>query len=71
MPLTDDDGHEVRAGDTITFSYGIPPVGVEAPVIERDGHLIALTPDHLPRECRVSMLRLHVGGFLTQHKEPL
>ena len=41
--VLDGDGKEVRAGCTIGFSYGIPPIGVAAPVIERDGELVALT----------------------------
>jgi len=46
--IVDDDGVEVTAGCVIHFSYGAPGVGVDAPVIERDGRLIALTPGHKP-----------------------
>ena len=59
----DSDGVKVKAGDVVTFSYGIPPVGVTAPIIERDGELIALTTGHNPSECAVSSLRKHVGDF--------
>ena len=69
MVVTDSDGREVKAGDTITFSYGVPPVGVIAPVVEKDGLLIALTPDHKPREMMVHRLRRHVGEFYTQNRE--
>lgn len=61
--IKDSDGVEVTAGCTISFGYGIPPVGVKATVIERDGKLIALTPGHKPAECRVSELKRHVGDF--------
>ena len=42
-PLVDDDGTAITAGCTLHFGYGIPPVSVNAKVIERDGDkLIAL-----------------------------
>jgi len=62
-PVKDSDGHEVNPGDTIHFCYGIPPVGVRAKVIERDGDLIALTPGHNPAECKVKHLARYVGDF--------
>lgn len=49
----DDDGVEITPGCTLVFSYGVPPVVVEAKVIERDGTLIALTPGHTPAEAPV------------------
>jgi hypothetical protein len=61
--IKDDYGVVVTAGCTVGFSYGIPPVHVEAKVIERGGRLIALTPGHNPAECPVASLRRHVGGF--------
>lgn len=62
-PIKDSDGVVVKPGDAVRFSYGIPPVGVCAEVIERDGRLIALTPGHNPKECPVSQLKRHVGDF--------
>jgi hypothetical protein len=62
-PVKDDDGNEVREGDVIHFSYGIPPVGVRAPVISRDGKLIVITKGHNPSECPLSSLRRHVECF--------
>ncbi len=59
----DDDGCATRAGDEVFFSYGIPPVGVIADVIERDGELWVLTPGHTPKECRLRNLRQFVGGW--------
>lgn len=59
----DDDGFRVRAGDRIFFSYGIPPVRVIAEIIERDGKLVALTPGHLPSECRLKSLRGYIGAW--------
>lgn len=44
---------DIKEGDTIRFNYGIPPVSVNAEVIERDGILIMLTPGHSPEECTV------------------
>lgn len=58
-PLVDDDGVEIVAGCILHFGYGIPPVGVDAKVVERDGVLIALTPGHLPDEAPVS----HITRF--------
>ena len=58
----DDDGFAARAGDIVMFSYGIPPVRVEAEVINRNGILIALTPGHNPPECRLRDLRRFVGA---------
>jgi len=59
----DSDGRTIKAGDKIRFSYGIPPVGVVADVVDRGGQLVALTPDHLPKECLLTQLRKHVGCF--------
>jgi hypothetical protein len=56
----DSDGNEVRAGDFISFSYGIPGVRVEAPVVEIDGKLIALTVGHNPSKIALSKLKQHV-----------
>ena len=61
--ILDGDGVEVMAGCTVGFSYGTPPVGVIAPVIERDGKLIAITEGHRPSECEVRLLKAHVGYF--------
>jgi len=61
--LMDDDGVPVTAGDTIRFSYGIPPVVVEAKIIERDGRLVALSPGHTPAECKLRSLRNYVGNW--------
>jgi hypothetical protein len=65
MPLTDTDadGFEVRAGDKVSFSFGIPPRRVEGVLFERGGKLIMPTPDVLPREATLNQLRFHVGGF--------
>jgi hypothetical protein len=61
--IVDSDGVKVIPGCTIFFSYGIPPVGVVAPVIERDGELIAITKGHSPEEGKVSELMNLVGCF--------
>ena len=59
--LLDDDGEKVRAGDSVRFSYGIPPIHVIAPIVKRKGRLIALTPGHDPEEMALRNLRRHVG----------
>lgn len=59
----DSNGDEVRDGDLISFAYGIPPKGVQARVVERGGHLVALTPHETPTECRLDKLAAMVGGF--------
>lgn len=59
----DEDGLPIRAGDVIQFSYGIPPVRVEAKIKDIDGTLYAMTPGHKPDKCRLSELRRHVGNF--------
>ena len=66
--LKDSDGVRVRAGDTITFSYGIPPVRVVAPVVSKNNRLMAITEGHNPSECPVSELMEHVGDFWVVRK---
>jgi hypothetical protein len=56
----DSNGDEVKAGDFIAFSYGTPGVRVEAPVVEIDGKLIALTVGHKPSKIALSRLKHHV-----------
>lgn len=63
MGIKDSDGKIVTSGCHVYFSYGIPPVGVLAKVIERDGNLIALTPGHNPKECPVADLKKNVCEF--------
>jgi len=63
LTLRDDNGEPVGPGDTIRFSYGIPPVVVMAKVVERDGKLIALTPGHNPTDANLRSLRKHVGEW--------
>ncbi len=63
LVLRDDDGKRVQAGDSVRFCYGIPPVGVVAKIVERDGRLVALCPGHTPEECSLRTLRKHVGSW--------
>ena len=65
--LLDDDRTPTRAGDTVYFNYGIPPIGVRAKIIQRGRSLIALTPGHTPPECTLRTLRRHVGGWVKQN----
>ena len=68
--VLDSDGVEVRPGDTVRFSYGIPPVAVVARVIERDGKMIVLTPGHNPEESNLRSLKRHVGAFWKEDVPP-
>jgi hypothetical protein len=63
LVMLDDDGNRVSAGDSVRFSYGIPPVCVLAKLVQRGKQLIALTPGHNPTECNLRRLRKHVGGW--------
>ena len=67
----DNDGEEVKAGDRIYFSYGIPPNRVEGTVIERDGKLILPTPGHTPTEATLTTIRRCTGGFWKARPVPL
>ena len=45
----DKDGIEIKDGDTLWSSYGIPPKQIEAKVtINSEGILMCLTPGHNP-----------------------
>ncbi len=68
MIIKDEDGTVVKEGDVIHFSYGIPPTGVDAPVISRNGKLIAVTTGHNPPECPLSTLKKYVGNFYIKRK---
>ena len=61
--IRDEDGKTVKAGDLITFSYGIPGVRVEAPIVDIRGELFAITLGHTPDKCKLRDLRKHVGEF--------
>ena len=69
LRLRDDDGEWVVAGDTVHFSYGMPPVGVDAPIIERGGKLVGLCPGHNPPEFNLRSLRRHVGNWYKQNSD--
>ncbi|KSV95427.1 hypothetical protein [Sinorhizobium sp. GL28] len=70
MIIHDEDGKAVKAGDRITFSYGIPGVRVEAPIVEIRGELFAMTPGHTPDRCKLKDLRKHVGEFWKMRGAP-
>ncbi len=69
LVLLDDDRQPTRAGDTVSFNYGIPPVAVRAKIVQRGRSLIALTPGHTPAECNLRTLRRHVGGWFKQNDQ--
>ena len=64
LSLLDSDGNRVAAGDIVRFNYGIPPVAVDAKIVQRGKSLIALTPGHSPKECNLRSLRRYVGQWL-------
>jgi hypothetical protein len=63
LSVKDSDGEEIRAGDLIVFSFGIPPVRVEARIVEHSGRLMALTPGHTPKQCELRRLKKIIGGI--------
>ena len=71
LVLLDDDRQPTQAGDTVCFSYGIPPVGVRAKIIRRGNSLIALTPGHAPAECNLRTLRKYVGSWFKQNAKEM
>ncbi len=68
--LRDDDGEWVEAGDVVRFSFGIPPVLVDATIIEREGNLIGLCPMCNPPEFRLRSLRRYVGNWYKHNSKP-
>jgi len=69
LVLLDDDGERTGAGDVVRFNYGIPPVVVNAPIVERDGKLIGLCPAHNPPEFNLRSLRRYAGNWYKQNDE--
>ena len=61
--IFDSEGKEVCIGDLIHFSYGIPGIGVNAPIVIEKGIIYALTPGHNPKKVRLNTLKNHVGDF--------
>ena len=59
----DMDGEPVGVGDIIAFSYGIPPIRVEATIFKRDGRLMISTPGHKPEESTLWEIKRHTSGF--------
>jgi len=59
----DDDGEWVYEGDTITYSYGIPPLRVTAKIMNRSGTLWVLPNNRRYAECCLRSLRLYVGAW--------
>ena len=66
--MKDSDGKIIKEGDTIIFSYGIPPLRVIAPIVMEDGKLVALTEGHNPSKCELRSLKKHVGNFYKVNK---
>lgn len=67
LVMWDDDGRPVTSGDTVRVNYGIPPVVIDAKIVQRRGQLIALMPGHDPAECNLRSLRRYVGNWYKQN----
>ena len=59
----DADGTEIFEGDILSFTYGIPPVKVHAPVVFRNGRFDVLTPSHDPDSCPLHELEDAIGEY--------
>ena len=57
------DGVPAGDGDSIEFSYGLPPVRVIAEVKQIGKSLVVLTPGHEPEQCNLRSLRQYVGSW--------
>jgi len=66
MRYYDSEGTEIKAGTTVRFSYGIPPVGVKAKIVRRGGRLVVLTPGHNPASAPVHILKRSVGDVYVE-----
>jgi len=67
--VKDADGTPVFEGDLIDFSYGMPGVGVRAPVVFERGSFYVETPEHNPKRCALRQLKKHVGEFWVHQDE--
>lgn len=56
-------GAQVKPGDVLESSYGIPPVKIVGNVIHRAGELWVLTPGHNPSEIKLTAFKRHLGEF--------
>lgn len=61
--IKDADGNDIYVGDSVNFSFGIPPTGVIAPIAFIDGGFFAITDNHNPPKSLLSELKEHVGEF--------
>lgn len=62
--LLDCDKAQVSDGDSISFTYGIPPVKVIAKIREENGRLIGTCiGNHHPKEFNLRSLRSYVGEW--------
>jgi hypothetical protein len=60
----DDFGYEVKPGDWISFTYGIPPTRVDAQISGEKGALLGTCMGHhQPKHFRLRDLRRYVGSW--------
>ena len=64
----DDDGTVVKHGDTIHFSYGLPPIGVDAKVKWNGHRYMVYTPGHNPESCALSYIKRYFNFYITNTK---
>ena len=69
MNYYDSYGVRIRKGAVVHFSYGIPPIGVDAKIVQRDGKLVALTPGHNPDHCALRSLKRFVGDIYVKRPD--
>lgn len=64
--MKDSNGEVIRAGYTITSSYGIPPKGINGQVVRQmyggQIRLMVLTPGHDPDKCLLGDFMRHMNG---------
>lgn len=59
--LQDSEGTDIYEGDVLSGSYGIPPVGIRAPVEFHAGAFYAITSGHNPSICLLSEFIEHIA----------
>ena len=61
--MRDDDGRLIADGDSIEFTYCIPPARVVGKVKQIGKTLVVLTPGNHPEQCNLRTLRKYVGSW--------
>ena len=59
--LTDRNGKQIKDGDTLEASFGIPPIKTQAKVYDYFGELWVSTPRQTPKRCKLNKFIKNVG----------